>query len=188
MIDLSTPLSTNTLHQRRVQNSNDKITYKIDNEVVTYHGVVKGISSPLKGFKGSRFDFYRNVFKFIVFFPKLGATKFVIPKRGAEFYYQNYGVNEEAYLGLSVEISINGRNSFSTVMKGDISIGDISERKRKQMEYLTENNISNPNKMLVQDTDPFQASTNYNIGAFSGIFNSGAKFLLSHLSKGDKNV
>ena len=188
MIDLSTPLSTNTLHQRRVQNSNDKITYKVDNEQIIHHGVIKAVSSPLKGYKGSRFDFYRNVFKFIVFFPKLKVTKFVIPERGAEFYYQNYGVNEEAYIGLPVKVSSNGRNSFSKAVKGDISIGDIAERKRKQMQYLRENNISNPNKMLVQDTDPFQASTNYNIGAFSGIFNSGAKFLLSHISKGDKHV
>lgn len=173
--------------QRQLEIQKESFNFRIQNEVKVHYGYIQGISSNNKGYVGSKLDTHRDGFKFLVNFPKLGVTKFVTPKFLPEYYYSNFGLNEEAFVGLPVAVE-----STSSVLPltptGDITSGDRVGLRKRQGAWAFRNKESDINSQLVTKKDIIVESIEPDTGAFGGALNCVHKFLLNHLAKRGNHV
>lgn len=173
--------------QRQLKVSEESFNFRIQNEKEIFHGVIQGISSNNKGYLGSKLDTHRDGFKFLVNFPRLGITRFVTPRNLPEFYYSNYGLNEEAYKGLPITIESTSK-AIPLNPVGDITSGDCVSLKKRQGNWAFQNNEKNINSLLVTKKDIIVESIEPDTGAFGGALNCAHKFLLNHLAKRGNHV
>ena len=145
----------------------------------TFVGTIIGVSSPDKGFKGSKHDTERDYFKFLVRFIEQKTNRFVIPYLPEDYWYENIGWNEDSYNGMSILCKYPSMVLPTGTLRGVVDIGDVQRTKRLIAKTKQQPGVNDVNEYLVRDYSPYKNSYDFNCGAFGGIMDPTASFLIS---------
>lgn len=173
-----TPLG-NKRQQRMRYNERASVWRNQHRSQHVFIGEVVGVSSPDKGFIGSKHDTERDFFKFLVRFEDLKANRFVIPDKDSYYWYDTIGWNEDSYKGMAIVCKYNSSVLPIGNLRGVVDVGFVKKVKAQVKSFQLNPEVKDINEYLVTGYSPYKNSYDFNCGAFSGIMDPAASFLVS---------